>query len=82
MMRCGMTSGEENREQYEIPEVEKALPECIRKTLSGDDHDSFTRNARRVLRRHADGQYRSWIDRLRKSQQLSRVRLPTDVHGL
>jgi hypothetical protein len=36
---------EENREQYEFPEVEKALPECIRKTLKCDDHHSFTRNA-------------------------------------
>lgn len=71
---------EENREQYEFPEVEKALPECIRKTLTCDDHYSFTRNARRTLRRHAGGQYRSWIERLRKIQQLSRVRLPTDVH--
>lgn len=71
---------EENREQYEFPEVEKALPVCIRKTLTCDDHHSFTRNARRALRRHAGGQYRSWIERLRKIQQLSRVRLPTDVH--
>lgn len=71
---------EENREQYEFPEVEKALPECIRKTLTCDDHYSFTRNARRVLRGHAGGQYRSWIEGLRKIQQLSRVRLPTDVH--
>ena len=71
---------EENREQYEFPEVEKALPECIRKTLTRDDHYSFTRNARRALRRHAGGQYRSWIEGLRKIQQLSRVGLPTDAH--
>ena len=54
--------------------------QCIRKTLACDDHYSFTRNARRILRLHAGGQYRSWIERLRKIQQLSRVRLPTDVH--
>lgn len=71
---------EENREQYEFPEVEKALPECIRKTLTCDDHHSFTRSARRALRRHAGGQYRSWIERLRKIQQLSRVRMPTDAY--
>ncbi len=71
---------EENREQYEFPEVEKALPECIRKTLTCDDHYSFTRNARRLLRRHAGGQYRSWIERLRAIERLSRVRLPSDVH--
>ena len=71
---------EESQEQYEFPEVEKALPECIRKTLTHDNHCEFTRNARRVLNRHRDGRYRSWIERLRKIQQLSRVRLPTDVH--
>ena len=71
---------EENREQYEFPEVEKALPECIRKTLTRDDHCSFTRNARRVLSRHRNGRHRSWIERLRKIQQLSQLRLPTDVH--
>ena len=71
---------EENREQYEFPEVEKALPECIRKSLTHDKHCEFTRNARRVLNRHMDGRYRSWIERLRKIQQFSRVRLPTDVH--
>lgn len=70
---------EENREQYEFPEVKMALPECIRKTLTCDDHYSFTRNARRILRRHAGGKYRSWIEGLRKIEQLSRVRLPTDV---
>lgn len=71
---------EENREQYEFPEVEKALPEYIRKTLTHDNHCEFTRNARRVLNRHRDGRYRSWIERLRKIQQLSRVRLSTDAH--
>ena len=35
---------EENREQYEFPEVEKALPECIQKTL----------DARRPLLIHAE----------------------------
>jgi hypothetical protein len=33
---------EENCEQYEFPEVEKAVPECIRKTLTSDDHRAFT----------------------------------------
>ena len=71
---------EENREQYEFPEVEKALPECIRKTLTRDDHCEFTRNARRVLSLHRNGRHRSWIERLRKIQRLARLRLPTDVH--
>jgi hypothetical protein len=62
---------EENRGRYEFSEVEKALPECIRKTLNlkwglGD---------RRLLRAHGEGPYRSWIDRLRKMQRLSHLRL-------
>jgi hypothetical protein len=79
-MREYAADDEENREQYEFPEVERALPECIRKTLTHDNHCEFTRNARRVLNRHRDGRYRSWIEKLRKIQQLSRVQLPTDLH--
>ena len=56
------------------------MPECIRKTLTHDNHCEFTRYARRILNRHRDGRYRSWIEKLRKIQQFSRVRLPTDVH--
>jgi hypothetical protein len=69
-----------NREQYEFPEVEKSLPECIRKTLTSDDHRAFTLMARRLLRKHESGRYRSWIERLHTIERLSRVRLPTDVH--
>jgi hypothetical protein len=71
---------EENPEQYEFPEVEKALPECIQKTLTFDDHRSSTLKARRLLRKHMRGKYRSWIEHLRTIQRLSRVLLPTDVH--
>jgi hypothetical protein len=39
----------ENREQYEFPEVEKALPECIQKTLTCNDHRALTLKARRLL---------------------------------
>jgi hypothetical protein len=69
---------EENREQYEFPEVEKALPECIQKTLTPDDHRAFTLKARRLLRQHMRGKYHSWIERLRAIERFSRVRLPTD----
>jgi len=69
-----------NREQYEFPEVEKALPECIQKTLTSDDHRNSTLRARRLLRKHQRGRYRYWIERLRAIERLSRVRLPTDVH--
>jgi len=64
----------ENKEQYEFPEVEKALPECIRKTLK-HDHNGWVLRARRLLRKHYSGRYRSWIERLRKIQQFSRLRL-------
>ena len=64
----------ENKEQYEFPEVEKALPECIRKTLK-HDHDGWALRARRLLRMHCSGRYRSWIERLRRLQRLSRLRL-------
>ena len=62
---------EENRSQYEFPEVEKALPACIQKTLK----EKWTLGDRRLLRAHSEGLYRSWFDRLRKMQRLSRLRL-------
>jgi hypothetical protein len=71
---------EENREQYEFPEVKKALPDCIQKTLTSEDHRAFTLNARRLLLKHMRGKHRSWIEHLRTIERLSRVRMPTDVH--
>jgi len=62
---------EEKRSQYEFPEVEKALPECIRKTLK----EKWRIEDRRLLRAHSKGPYRSWIGRLRKMQRLSRLRV-------
>jgi len=60
---------EENRSQYEFPEVEKALPACIQKTLA----EKWRLEDRRLLRAHRKGLYRAWIDRLRKIQRLSRL---------
>jgi hypothetical protein len=71
---------EENREQYEFPEVDKALPECIQQTLVSEDHRAFTLKARRLLLKHISGKYRSWIQRLRTIQRLSRLKLPTDLY--
>jgi hypothetical protein len=65
---------EGNRGQYEFPEVEKALPECIRKTLKRDASDWKTHD-RRLLRRFRNGRYSSWIERLRSIQRLSRLPL-------
>jgi hypothetical protein len=68
---------EDNPGQYEFPEVEKALPECIRLSLkSGWGLRSI--QARRLLTRHRSGKYRAWIERLRTIQRLSRVRLRSD----
>jgi hypothetical protein len=66
---------EANREKCEFPEVAKALPECIQKTLK---HESagWQLTDRRLLLHHRNGRFRSWIDRLRRIQRLSRMRLP------
>jgi hypothetical protein len=69
---------EENRAQYEFPEVEKALPECIQKSMTRDDHAAFVRETRRLLANSRTGRYRSWIEHLRKIDRLSRTRLATD----
>ncbi len=68
----------ENQEQYEFPEVEKALPECIRLTLKSD-YIARSRDAQRLLSTHRRGRYRHWIERLRQIDRLSRIHLPTDA---
>ena len=65
---------EENRGQYEFPEVEKALPECIQKTLKRDSSDWRTHD-RELLRRFRTGKFSPWIERLRRIQRLSRLPL-------
>ena len=65
---------EENRGQYEFPEVEKALPECIRKTLKRECPD-WRRRDRDLLRRFRNGRFSSWFERLRRIQRLSRLPL-------
>lgn len=69
---------EENREQYEWPDVKKALPECIQKTLTCEDHRRFRRDARRVLAEHRNGQFGRWIAHVEKIDRLARFRMPTD----
>ena len=65
---------EENRGQYEFPEVEKALPECIRKTLRRECPD-WRRRDRDLLRGFRNGKFSSWFERLRRIQRLSRLPL-------
>jgi hypothetical protein len=67
----------ENLNQYEFPEVEKALPECLQKTLKRDYRTSIT-EARGLLSKHRDGRYGCWIERVRKIQMLSRIPIRTD----
>jgi hypothetical protein len=77
-MRESVEDDEEHRGQYEFPEVEKALPESIRSTLRRDDHQAFVRRSRRLLQEHRRGRFGSWLERLRKIDQLSRIKLPVD----
>ena len=66
-----------NRSQYEFPEVEKALPICIRETLKSQSRAPIG-NARRLLSEHKSGPYGTWIERLRKIERLARIPIPTD----
>lgn len=63
---------EESREQYEFPEVEKGLPDCIRETLKCGDSEHQLRD-RRLLLKHQHGKFRAWITRLRRIQRLARL---------
>jgi hypothetical protein len=63
---------EEGGGQYEFPEVEKGLPECIRRTLKGGDSHHQLRD-RRLLIKHQRGRFGTWITRLRRIQRLARL---------
>ena len=63
---------EGNQGQYEFPEVEKALPACIRKTLKRDHCEGKTYD-RALLRQHRKGRFKDWIGRLRRIEQLARL---------
>ena len=69
----------ENRAQYEFPEVQKALPECIRSTLTSEDRRAFLRHGRLLLAEHRSGRFGSWIENLRRIDRLSRIKLPVDT---
>ena len=70
MRESAAEEDESSREQYEFPEVAKALPECIRQTL-GHGRSYFAK-ARRLLRENSEGRYSTWIARVRVIQRLSR----------
>jgi hypothetical protein len=69
---------EEAREEFEFPEVQKSLPECIRKTLR---HGDKRLQCRRLLLKHRRGQFGGWIARLRRIQTLSCL-YPKSGHDL
>jgi hypothetical protein len=73
-----------NHDQYEFPEVEKALPECIRKSLRHEP-ENWQLQYRRLLSRHSRGRYRNWIRHLDAIARLARVRTrsqqPEDFDG-
>ena len=62
-----------NRDQYEFPDVEKALPECIRRSLKNES-GHWRLDYRRLLSRHRSGPYQSWIRHIEAIAKLSRVR--------
>jgi hypothetical protein len=68
---------ESNRDQYEFPEVEKALPDCIRRSLKRRTRQDY-RRYRRLLAKHSNGPHRSWLERLWRLQRLARV----NVHAM
>lgn len=63
---------EENQGQYEFPEVEKAIPDCIRRTLKRDHREGKALD-RVLLRQHHKGRFKDWIGRSRRIEQLSRL---------
>ena len=77
-MREYAEDDEENREQYEFPDVEKALPVCIQRTLKCDDHRRYRRIARRLLAEHRKGPFATWIEHVEKIGRLARLWMPTD----
>jgi len=62
----------ESSGQYEFPEVERALPECIRKTLKGHP-DHWRLNNRRMLIRHCNGRHKEWIEHVLTIAKLART---------
>ena len=63
-----------NPDEYEFPEVKRALPAYIEQTLD----TKWTIAGQRLLASHANGRHSSWIRRLRTLNRLARVRVSTD----
>ncbi|MDX6463068.1 MAG: hypothetical protein QOE55_6765 [Acidobacteriaceae bacterium] len=72
---------ESNRDRYEFPEVEKALPDCIRKSLRHRTKKDY-RRYRRLLEKHRNGAFRTWMERLRCMQRIARVNVHAERNEL
>ena len=73
LIEYAQEDGPANRDQYEFPEVEKALPECIRRSLKHES-EHWCLDYRRLLRRHRNGRYRNWIGHVEAISKIARVR--------
>lgn len=62
----------ENRESYEFPDVEKAIPSGVKEVDAWPVH-----TARRLLRKHLRGPFAKWIERLFHIVRLSRLHKDT-----
>ncbi len=62
-----------NRDRYEFPEVEKALPECVRGSLKHES-EHWRLDDRQLLWRHRNGPYRNWIRHVQAIAKLARVK--------
>jgi hypothetical protein len=84
LIEYAQEDGPANRDQYEFPEVEKALPKCIRRSLKHES-ERWRLDYRRLLRRHRNGPYREWIGHVETIAKLARVRArpfePADYDG-
>jgi hypothetical protein len=67
-----------NRDECEFPEVRKALPPYIEQSLD----KKWTIASQRLLSRHGNGRYGSWIRRLRMLNRLARAAVSNDQEVL
>ena len=67
-----------NLDEYEFPEVRKALPPYIEQTLD----KKWTVANQRLLSLHRNGRYGPWIRRLRVLDRLARAAITTDQEAL
>jgi hypothetical protein len=64
-----------NPDEYEFPEVKKALPPCVEQTLD----TKWTVAGQRLLASHANGRHGSWIRRLRALNRLELFTLVEEI---